>query len=134
MTGTDRHRKRRHCSTDFRPLRIARTAIPSVTATNTGITQATSTTKSCSSASTSALPPDARVTETHIGHAAAAIAPYAIANHRTVGMRGTDRPILVKGNADAIADAVRNLVENAIAHSPSEEEIGVAYLATGASP
>jgi two-component system, OmpR family, sensor histidine kinase TctE len=61
----------------------------------------------------------------------AAIAPFAIAQRRTVGLSGGDRAVYVKGNADAIADALRNLVENAISHSPPGEEVGIVVSRDG---
>jgi signal transduction histidine kinase len=65
------------------------------------------------------------------GCVVAAIAPFAIGQHRTVGLSGTDAPVLVRGNADAIADAIRNVVENAITHSPPEDEITVSVSRDG---
>src|SRR5215472_10247292 len=43
----------------------------------------------------------------------------------------TDTPVYVQGNADAIEDAIRNLVENAVTHSPLGEEVTVEVLADG---
>src|SRR5262249_33304936 len=44
------------------------------------------------------------------------LAPWAVAQARTLAFAGADVPVVVKGNAYAIDDAVRNLVENAVAH------------------
>jgi signal transduction histidine kinase len=49
---------------------------------------------------------------------AAFIAPLALSRSRTVAVSGTSGPVLVRGNADTIGRAVRNLVENALAHTP----------------
>jgi signal transduction histidine kinase len=46
------------------------------------------------------------------------MAPWALARKRTLAFNGADKPVRVKGNAHAIADAIRNLVENAVVHSP----------------
>jgi signal transduction histidine kinase len=46
------------------------------------------------------------------------MAPWALARERTLAFNGADKPVRVKGNAHAIADAIRNLVENAVVHSP----------------
>jgi two-component system, OmpR family, sensor histidine kinase TctE len=45
------------------------------------------------------------------------LAPLAIANHRSLALGGVDKPVLVKGDAHAIFDALSNLVENAITHT-----------------
>jgi signal transduction histidine kinase len=50
---------------------------------------------------------------------AAFIAPLALSRNRTVAVSGTPGPVLVRGNADTIGRAVRNLVENALAHTPA---------------
>jgi len=55
-------------------------------------------------------------------HVVETMAPWAWAKKRTLAFSGAERPIHVKGNAHAIADAVRNLVENAVIHSPSGTE------------
>lgn len=55
----------------------------------------------------------------------ATMAPWAVAHERTVAFGGQDRPVFVKGNAYAIEDAIRNLVENGITHSPLHAEVTV---------
>jgi two-component system, OmpR family, sensor histidine kinase TctE len=55
----------------------------------------------------------------------AMIAPWAIAQGRTVAFVGAERPARVKANSLAVADAIRNLVENAVLHSPLGGEVTV---------
>jgi signal transduction histidine kinase len=59
------------------------------------------------------------------------LAPLAIAEHRTIALAAPDKPVLVRGNRPAIADALRNLIENALAHAPRDTEISVAVTADG---
>jgi signal transduction histidine kinase len=61
----------------------------------------------------------------------AAMAPWAIARDRTVAFVGPDEPVIVKGNPHAIEDAIRNLVENAVAHSPALTEVTVSVDSAG---
>ena len=53
----------------------------------------------------------------------ATIAPWALARDRTIAFTGFRDPVLVKGNRHAIAGAIRNLVENAVLHSPAWSEV-----------
>jgi signal transduction histidine kinase len=53
------------------------------------------------------------------------IAPWTIVQGRTVAFVGTDAPVLVEANGYAIADAIRNLVENAVLHSALGGEVVV---------
>ena len=48
-----------------------------------------------------------------------------------LGFDGPSRPVQVRGNADAIADAVRNLVENAVHQSPAGGEVAVTVSEEG---
>src|SRR5262249_13420660 len=48
----------------------------------------------------------------------ATMAPWAIAQHRTIAFIGSEQPVKVNGNAYALEDALRNLVENAVLHTP----------------
>ena len=59
------------------------------------------------------------------------LAPIAIANNRSLAVQGTERPVFVKGNRNAIEDALRNLVENAIAYAPQNTEIVVSVNSAG---
>src|SRR5215472_16173238 len=52
----------------------------------------------------------------------AAMAPWALTQHRTIAFADAKTPVRIKGNANAIEDAIRNLVENAVAHSPAGSE------------
>jgi signal transduction histidine kinase len=53
----------------------------------------------------------------------AMMAPWAIAQGRSVAFVGTDTPVQVHANGHAVADAIRNLIENGVIHSPSGGEI-----------
>jgi signal transduction histidine kinase len=51
---------------------------------------------------------------------AESIAPLALEQGREVALLGATAPVWVKGNAEMIKRAIRNLAENAIRHSPKE--------------
>ena len=53
------------------------------------------------------------------------MAHLALSHCRTIALTGADHPVLVMGNSAAIADALRNLIENAFAHTPPESEVVV---------
>ena len=59
------------------------------------------------------------------------LAPWALAQGRAIAFVDADRPIVVSGNAYAIADAIRNLLENAVAHAPPRSEVTVSTRADG---
>jgi signal transduction histidine kinase len=52
-------------------------------------------------------------------------APLAIRRHRSVGVTGAEQPVIVRGNRDAIHQALRNLVENALRFTPPETEVEI---------
>ena len=61
-----------------------------------------------------------------VAHSAVAnIAPWAIAQGRTVAFVGADVLVLLKANSGAIADAIRNLLENGVLHSSRGSEVVV---------
>jgi len=53
-------------------------------------------------------------------------APWAIAQKRMVGFVAAEEPVHVKANRHAVTDATRNLIENAVLHSPVNGEVTVA--------
>jgi signal transduction histidine kinase len=53
-----------------------------------------------------------------------ALAPFALHKDCEIALEHTSAPIRIKGNADAIADALRNIIENAVAHSPAGRSHG----------
>jgi signal transduction histidine kinase len=55
----------------------------------------------------------------------ATMAPWAIPQGRTIAFVGADGPVWVKANGNAVADAIRNLVENGVTHSPPGGEVTV---------
>jgi signal transduction histidine kinase len=59
------------------------------------------------------------------------LAPWAIGQNRSIGLEAPSVPVWVRGNADAIADALRNLVENAVHHTPPATEVAVTVSVSG---
>src|SRR5262249_31631528 len=55
----------------------------------------------------------------------AAMAPWAIAQQKEIVFVGSKQPVEIKANADALEDALRNLVENAVVHTPIGTEVVV---------
>jgi signal transduction histidine kinase len=67
-----------------------------------------------------------------VAHQAVAnLAPWALAQGRTIAFVGADRPVFVSGNAYAIDDAIRNLIENAVVHAPPHSEVTISTRADG---
>ena len=60
------------------------------------------------------------------------MAHLALASGRTIALTGAEHEVLITGNAAAIGDALRNLVENALAHTPPGTEVIVEVGADGA--
>jgi signal transduction histidine kinase len=69
-----------------------------------------------------------RVAEEVVG----SIAHLALASGRTIALTGADGPVVITGNPVAIADALRNLVENALAHTAPGSEVIVEVGRDGA--
>jgi signal transduction histidine kinase len=61
----------------------------------------------------------------------ATMAPWAIAQRRTIAFVGSEQPVKVNGNAHALEDALRNLVENAVLHTPCGTEVTVTVDCAG---
>ena len=59
------------------------------------------------------------------------MAPLAVDMSKTIALTGADGPVWVRGHAEALFRAVRNLVDNAIRHTPSGGSIEVDVSADG---
>jgi two-component system, OmpR family, sensor histidine kinase TctE len=59
------------------------------------------------------------------------LAPWALAQERSIAFVGADRAVFVRGNAYAMDDAIRNLIENAVVHAPPRSEVTVSTRADG---
>jgi signal transduction histidine kinase len=66
-----------------------------------------------------------------IADVVAYLAPWAVAQGRTLGLDWSGNLVRVCGNADAISDAVRNLIENAVYHAPMGTEVAISVLEDG---
>ena len=58
-------------------------------------------------------------------------APIALTQERSIAFFPAEPPVAVQGNANATEDAIRNLIENAIAHTPRQSEVDVRVLPDG---
>ena len=63
---------------------------------------------------------------------AAFLAPLALAQGRTVAVSGAAGAVVVAGDADMLGRAIRNLVENALAHTPAGTVVEIEVDAAGA--
>jgi signal transduction histidine kinase len=63
----------------------------------------------------------------------AMMAPWAIAQGSTVAFVGTAAPVRIHANGHAVEDAIRNLVENGVLHSPPRGEVTVTVHLNGVS-
>jgi signal transduction histidine kinase len=64
--------------------------------------------------------------------AASFIAPLALREGKTVAVSGARQPVPVHGDAAMLGRAVRNLLENALAHTPPVTTVDIEVDATGA--
>ena len=53
------------------------------------------------------------------------IAPFAIAQHKDIALKGTDAPVLIQGNSEMIQRAIFNLAENAIKFTAKDTSVDV---------
>ena len=60
------------------------------------------------------------------------MAHLALASGRSIALTGVEHPVRIVGNTDAIADALRNLIENALAHTAPGTEVIVEVGSDGA--
>jgi signal transduction histidine kinase len=60
------------------------------------------------------------------------MAHLALASGRSIAVIGADRPVVVIGDAAAITDALRNLIENALVHTPPGTEVIIEVDQNGA--
>jgi len=59
------------------------------------------------------------------------MAPFAVEMSKTIALTGVSGPVWVHGHAEALFRAVRNLIENAIRHTPVDASIEVEVAADG---
>ncbi|MHA1553048.1 MAG: ATP-binding protein [Alphaproteobacteria bacterium] len=59
------------------------------------------------------------------------LAPLAIRDGKQLALTGAAGPVLVKGSALALSRALRNLIENALGHTPANTTVGVDLGADG---
>jgi signal transduction histidine kinase len=64
--------------------------------------------------------------------AVAFMAPLAVDSGKTIALAGVEGPVWVHGHAEALFRAVRNLIENAIRHTPKGGSVEVEVWADGA--
>lgn len=59
------------------------------------------------------------------------LAPWAISRNRSIGFDAAPVPVRIKAERAAIEDALRNLIENAVNHTPENSEVRVAVEMDG---
>ncbi len=59
------------------------------------------------------------------------VAPLALAQHKAIALGGTEHAVWIKGNAEILRRAIRNLVENALHHTPKGTDIEIAVEELG---
>jgi len=63
--------------------------------------------------------------------AVSALAPLAVQRGRELSLAGAAGPVPIAGSASAIDDALRNVIENALAHTPEGTEVTVSVDGAG---
>ena len=56
------------------------------------------------------------------------MAPLAIKQNRTISLRGDAAEVIVRGNREALWDVLRNLIENALEHTPRDSEVALIVI------
>lgn len=59
------------------------------------------------------------------------VAPLAVARHKSIALRSAAQALAVRGNAEMLRRAIRNLVENAVHHTPAGTTVEVVVEADG---
>ena len=59
------------------------------------------------------------------------VAPLALVQERTIALSGAEGHVWVKGNAEMLRRAVRNLVDNALNHTPKATEVDIVVTDQG---
>jgi signal transduction histidine kinase len=59
------------------------------------------------------------------------LAPWAVAHDHSLAFDAPDDAVRVRGNPEAIADAIRNLIENAVFYSPPSTEVAISVSRDG---
>lgn len=59
------------------------------------------------------------------------MAPFAIAQRKSLALHSAEAPVMVRGARALLEDALRNLVENAISHTPAGSEVEVRIASDG---
>jgi signal transduction histidine kinase len=59
------------------------------------------------------------------------LAPWAIGRGRRLGLEAPEQAVRVHGDAGAVTDALRNLIENAVGHAPPATEVTVTVRPDG---
>ncbi len=59
------------------------------------------------------------------------VAPLALAQGKSVALSGAAAPVWVRGNAQVLSQAVRNLVENALNHTPPGTTVDIVVAESG---
>jgi signal transduction histidine kinase len=60
-----------------------------------------------------------------------ALAPLAVMQKKSLALNGPDAPVFVRGNAELLERAIRNLAENAVAHTGEGTEVEIEVDANG---
>lgn len=59
------------------------------------------------------------------------IAPYALAEHKDIALKGTDDPVRIRGNAEMLQRAIFNLAENAIKYTARDTAVDIEVRCDG---